>query len=179
MHGHSTGSERVDALGRLGGSGIFIPLPPRSTRRRGNHMHDHTRFQCDIEWRHRRLSLSLSLSLSQKSLTHNIGSASALPIIRLCALVADEMSKPLHGRCGLFAHPSTTCENEGCESASLDVEDPSAVSQTLLALMLTIKARETLILIGWRAGMKTLTSKNASFLPLPSLRIPKATSADV
>ena len=34
-------------------------------------------------WRHRRLSLSLSLSLwlSQKSLTHNIGSASALPIM--------------------------------------------------------------------------------------------------
>ena len=29
------------------------------------------------------LSVSLSLSLSQKSLTHNIGSASALPIIRL------------------------------------------------------------------------------------------------
>ena len=35
-----------------------------STRRRGNHMHDHSRFQRDIEWRHRRLSLSLSLSLS-------------------------------------------------------------------------------------------------------------------
>ena len=49
------------------------------TRRRGDHMHDHSRFQRDIEWRHRRLSLSLSLS--QKSLTHNIGSASALPII--------------------------------------------------------------------------------------------------
>ena len=29
-----------------------------STRRRGNHMHDHSRFQCDIKWRHRRLSLS-------------------------------------------------------------------------------------------------------------------------
>ena len=58
-----------------------------STRRRGNHMHDHSRFQRDIDWRHRRLSLSLSLSLSlyyysQKLLTHNIGSASALPIIR-------------------------------------------------------------------------------------------------
>ena len=52
-----------------------------STRRRGNHMHVHSRFQRDIDWRHRRLSLSLSLSLSQKSLTHNIGSASALPII--------------------------------------------------------------------------------------------------
>ena len=58
-----------------------------STRRRGNHMHDHSRFQRDIDWRHRRLSLSLSLSLSlfhsQKSLTHNIGSASALPTICL------------------------------------------------------------------------------------------------
>ena len=44
-------------------------------------MHDryHSRFQCDIKWRHRRLSLSLYYS--QKSLTHNIGSASALPII--------------------------------------------------------------------------------------------------
>ena len=45
---HSTGSER--------GVG--------STRRRGNHMHDHSRFQRDIEWHHRRLSLSLSLSFS-------------------------------------------------------------------------------------------------------------------
>ena len=54
-----------------------------STRRRGNHMHDryHSRFQCDIKWRHRRLSLSLYYS--QKSLTHNIGSASALPIIKM------------------------------------------------------------------------------------------------
>ena len=34
----------------------------RSTRRRGNHMHDHSRFQRDIDWRHRRLSLSLSLT---------------------------------------------------------------------------------------------------------------------
>ena len=53
------------------------------TRRRGNHRHDHSQFQRDIDWRHRRLSLSLSLSLyySQKSLTHNIRSASALPII--------------------------------------------------------------------------------------------------
>ena len=33
-----------------------------STRRRGNHMHDHSRFQRDIEWRHRRLSLSLPLT---------------------------------------------------------------------------------------------------------------------
>ena len=58
-----------------------------ATRRRGNHMHDHSRFQRDIDWRHRRLSLSLSLSLSlyymysQKSLTHNIGNASAFPIM--------------------------------------------------------------------------------------------------
>ena len=36
-----------------------------STRRRGNHMHDHSRFQCDIKWRHRRLSLSLSLLLTK------------------------------------------------------------------------------------------------------------------
>ena len=50
-----------------------------ATRRRGNHMHDHSRFQRDIEWRHGRLSLSLYYS--QKSLTHNIGNASAFPII--------------------------------------------------------------------------------------------------
>ena len=51
----------------------------RVDARWGNYMHDHSRFQRDIDWRHRRLSLSLYLS--QKSLTHNIGSASALPII--------------------------------------------------------------------------------------------------
>ena len=51
-----------------------------SARRRGNHMHDHSRFQRDIN-DVTGVSLSLSLSLSQKSLTHNIGSASALPII--------------------------------------------------------------------------------------------------
>ena len=51
-----------------------------SPRRRGNHMHDHSRFQRDIN-DVTGVSLSLSLSLSQKSLTHNIGSASALPII--------------------------------------------------------------------------------------------------
>ena len=51
-----------------------------STRRRGDHMHDHSRFQRDIN-DVTGVSLSLSLSLSQKSLTHNIGSASALPII--------------------------------------------------------------------------------------------------
>ena len=49
-----------------------------STRRRGNHMHDHSRFQRDIN---DVTGVSLSLYLSQKSLTHNIGSASALPII--------------------------------------------------------------------------------------------------
>ena len=64
------------------------------------------------------------------------------------------MGKPLHGRRVLFVHAFTICENDGLESASLDVKDPSAVSQTLLALMLTIKAGETLILIGWRAAMK-------------------------
>ena len=53
-----------------------------SARRRGNHMHDHSRFQRDIN-DVTGVSLSLSLSLSQKSLTHNIGSASALPIISL------------------------------------------------------------------------------------------------
>ena len=54
-----------------------------SARHRGNHMHDHSRFQRDInDVTGVSLSLSLSLSpLSQKSLTHNIGSASALPII--------------------------------------------------------------------------------------------------
>ena len=36
-----------------------------STRSRGDHMHDHSRFQRDIEWRHRRLSLSLSLPLTK------------------------------------------------------------------------------------------------------------------
>ena len=46
-------------------------------------MHDHSRFQRDID---DVTGVSLSLSLyyyySQKSLTHNIGSASALPIMR-------------------------------------------------------------------------------------------------
>ena len=42
----------------------LTPWPVGSTRGRGNHMHDHSRFQGDIDWRHRRLSLSLSLSLS-------------------------------------------------------------------------------------------------------------------
>ena len=59
-----------------------------SARRRGNHMHDHSRFQRDIN---DVTGISLSLSLSQKSLTHNIGSASALPIIsqQLQALAHD------------------------------------------------------------------------------------------
>ena len=35
----------------------------RSTHCRGNHLHDHSRFQRDIDWRHRPLSLSLCLSL--------------------------------------------------------------------------------------------------------------------
>ena len=51
-----------------------------STCCRGNHMHDHSRFQRDID-DVTGVSLSLSLYYSQKSLTHNIGSASALPII--------------------------------------------------------------------------------------------------
>ena len=42
-----------------------------STRRQGNHMHDHSRFQRDINWRHRRLSLSLSLSLSPSHKSHS------------------------------------------------------------------------------------------------------------
>ena len=48
-------------------------------------MHDHLRFQRDIN---DVTGVSLSLYLSQKSLTHNIGSASALPIIK----------KKIHGR---------------------------------------------------------------------------------
>ena len=44
-----------------------------STRRRGNHMHDHSRFQRDIDWRlmHRSgVSLCLSLSLLLTRVTH-------------------------------------------------------------------------------------------------------------
>ena len=41
-------------------------------------MHDHSRFQRDID---DVTGVSLSLYYSQKSLTHNKGSASALPII--------------------------------------------------------------------------------------------------
>ena len=43
-------------------------------------MHDHSRFQRDIN-DVTGVSLSLSLYYSQNSLTHNIGSASALPIM--------------------------------------------------------------------------------------------------
>ena len=51
-------------------------------------MHDHSRFQRDInDVTGVSLSLSLSLYHSQKSLTHNIGSASALPIIKVCTFI--------------------------------------------------------------------------------------------
>ena len=40
-----------------------------ATRRRGNHMHDHSRFQRDIDRRHRRLSLSLSTTHKSHSRT--------------------------------------------------------------------------------------------------------------
>ena len=52
-------------------------------------MHDHSRFQRDIEWRHRRLSLSLSLSPSHKSHSRTIGSASALPIILILKTIGN------------------------------------------------------------------------------------------
>ena len=66
------------------------------TRRRAVDMHDHSRFQRDIEWRHRHLSLSLSLYYySQKSLTHNIGSASALPIIQEQYNTANMVQHPI------------------------------------------------------------------------------------
>ena len=63
----STGSEseRVDALG-LRAVEVIICMITRD-------------FSVISMWRHRRLSLSLYVS--QKSLTHNIGSASALPIM--------------------------------------------------------------------------------------------------
>ena len=64
MHEHSTGSERVDALGRRAVEVIICMI----TR-------DFSVISNDVT------GVSLSLSLSQKSLTHNIGSASALPII--------------------------------------------------------------------------------------------------
>ena len=66
----STGSEseRVDALG-LRAVEVIICMITRD-------------FSVISMTSQASLSLSLSLSLSQKSLTHNIGSASALPIIR-------------------------------------------------------------------------------------------------
>ena len=64
--GSESESERVDALGLRAVEEIMI------------HMHDHSRFQRDIN---DVTGVSLSLYLSQKLLTHNIGSASALPII--------------------------------------------------------------------------------------------------
>ena len=70
IHEHSTGSEseRVDAFGRRAVEVIICMI----TR-------DFSVISNDVTGVS--LSLSLSLSLSQKSLTHNIGSASALPII--------------------------------------------------------------------------------------------------
>ena len=70
---HSTGSERVDALGRRAVEVIICTI----TR-------DFSVISNDVTG----VSLSLSLSLSQKSLTHNIGSASALPIIRASLFLA-------------------------------------------------------------------------------------------
>ena len=64
---HSTGSERVDAKGRRAVE-VIICMITRD-------------FRVISMTSQASLSLSLSLSLSQKSLTHNIGSASALPII--------------------------------------------------------------------------------------------------
>ena len=61
------GSERVDALG-LRAVEVIICMITRD-------------FSVISMTSQASLSLSLSLSLSQKSLTHNIGSASALPII--------------------------------------------------------------------------------------------------
>ena len=67
VHEHSTGPERVDALG-LRAVEVIICMITR----------DFSVISIDVTGVS--LSLSLSLSLSQKSLTHNIGSASALPI---------------------------------------------------------------------------------------------------
>ena len=63
-----------------------------STRCRGNHMLDHSRFQRDID---DVTGVSLSLYYSQKSLTHNIGSASALPIIWKLSLGEEGVSDPI------------------------------------------------------------------------------------
>ena len=57
------------------------------------------------------LSLSLSLSLSQKSLTHNIGSASALPIIK-------NLSERTSGRSFLDQCAPVTKNDESCRSTT-------------------------------------------------------------
>ena len=80
IHEHSTGSERVDALGRAVEAIICM-----ITR-------DFSVISIDVTGVS--LSLSLSLSLSQKSLTHNIGSASALPIITLETRPAGGVNRP-------------------------------------------------------------------------------------
>ena len=67
---HSTGSERVEAFGGHAVEVIICMI----TR-------DFSVISIDVTSVSLSLSLSLSLYFSQKSLTHNIGSASALPII--------------------------------------------------------------------------------------------------
>ena len=69
----------------------------RRVGRRGNHMHDHSRFQRDIN---DVTGVSLSLSFSQKSLTHNIGSASALPIIKSLFTVENYLLLSIFKRTG-------------------------------------------------------------------------------
>ena len=92
---HSTGSERVDALGRRAVEVIICII----TR-------DFSVISNDVTG----VSLSLSLSLSQKSLTHNIGSASALPIIRDCIQLYQLRSSccTIHGE---FAVEACTLES--------------------------------------------------------------------
>ena len=63
-------------------------------------MHDHSRFQRDID-DVTGVSLSLSLYYSQKSLTHNIGSASALPII------IKIIKKKISRRAARYTYPQT------------------------------------------------------------------------
>ena len=81
-----------------------------STRRRGNHMYDHSRFQRDIN-DVTGVSLSLSLYNSQKSLTHNMGSASAHPIIIL-ALITNLKSKTAEQFQGLPTNLRTEQSNK-------------------------------------------------------------------
>ena len=62
------------------------------TRRRAAEiiiMHDHSRFQLDIDRRHKRLSLSAT---HEKSLTHNIPGGSAPGIIPLKRFLGDRKS---------------------------------------------------------------------------------------